>query len=543
MGMFDDLNSTQESTGSGMFADLQPKGGGASGGWDAPRKWSDVPMEALRNTPQSAGHFVGGLANAVMHPIDTLTGLGDAMVGGTRKIAPSLIGVIDKFADPSVINRQNNTANALGGAMKDRYGSMDGVKNTLATDPVGALADLSTVLTGGAAAATKAPMVSSALQKAATLTNPLSVVAPAARGLGRVVETPASAVLGVSTGVGQDTIRNAAKAGFNKDASFMNNISGKTGMSDVLDTVQLNLQNMGAKKAADYRSGKIDIKNTAAVMVTAELPGFAKPGQKIDVTVSAIGKASNLRGGTLLLTSLRGVDGEIYAISQGSLAATGIDATAAAGSKVVIGVPTSARIPQGATVERIVDNPFDKADRVILNVRDSDFTTTTAIVNVINTRFGADVARAMDGVTVSLQAPQDLTQRVAFMSMVENMDVMPGEPSARVVVNARTGTVVISRNVRVTAAAVSHGTISVSVAVTNEISQPGPFSNGTTAAVQNAEVAVSEPNKPMFMFNPGVDLRQIVDAVNQVGATPSALIAILEALKSAGSLRADLLVI
>ena len=290
-------------------------------------------------------------------------------------------------------------------------------------------------------------------------------------------------------------------------------------------------------------SGKIDIKNTAAVMVTAELPGFAKPGQKIDVTVSAIGKASNLRGGTLLLTSLRGVDGEIYAISQGSLAATGIDATAAAGSKVVIGVPTSARIPQGATVERIVDNPFDKAERVILNVRDSDFTTTTAIVNVINSRFGADVARAMDGVTVSLQAPQDLTQRVAFMSMVENMDVMPGEPSARVVVNARTGTVVISRNVRVTAAAVSHGTISVSVAVTNEISQPGAFSGGTTAPVQNADVAVSEPTKPMFMFNPGVDLRQIVDAVNQVGATPSALIAILEALKSAGSLRADLLVI
>lgn len=291
-------------------------------------------------------------------------------------------------------------------------------------------------------------------------------------------------------------------------------------------------------------SGKIDIKNTAAVMVTAELPGFAKPGQKIDVTVSAIGKASNLRGGTLLLTSLRGVDGEIYAISQGSLAATGIDAAAGTGPKVVIGVPTAARIPQGATVERVVENPFDKADRVVLNVRDSDFTTTTAIVNVINSRFGADVARAMDGVTVSLQAPQDLTQRVAFMSMVENMDVMPGEPPARVVVNARTGTVVISRNVRVTAAAVAHGTISVAVSVTNEVAQPGPFSfGGTTAPVQNSEVSVSEPNKPMFLFNPGVDLRQIVDAVNQVGATPSALIAILEALKSAGSLRADLLVI
>ena len=314
-------------------------------------------------------------------------------------------------------------------------------------------------------------------------------------------------------------------------------------MKTLLNRLGVSLEGALSDFETAASTGKVDIKNTAAVMVTAELPGFAKPGQKIDVTVSAIGKASNLRGGTLLLTSLRGVDGEIYAISQGSLNATGIDATAAAGSKVVIGVPTASRIPQGATVERIVENPFDKAERVILNVRDSDFTTTTAIVNSVNARFGNDVARAMDAVSISLQAPQDLTQRVAFMSMVENMDVMPGEPAARVVVNARTGTVVISRNVRVTAAAVSHGTISVSVAVTNEISQPGPFSNGVTAAVQNADVTVSEPNKPMFLFNPGVDLRQIVDAVNQVGATPSSLIAILEALKSAGSLRADLLVI
>ena len=289
-------------------------------------------------------------------------------------------------------------------------------------------------------------------------------------------------------------------------------------------------------------SGKLDIKNVAAVMVTAELPGFAKPGQKIDINVSAIGKASNLRGGTLLLSSLRGVDGEIYALAQGALTATGIDA-AAAGSKVNIGVPTAARIPSGATVERIVDNPFDKADRIVLNVRESDFTTTNAIVTAINGRFGADVARALDGVSITLQAPQDLTQRVAFMSMIENMDVMPGEPNARVVVNAKTGTVVISRNVRVTAAAVTHGTISVSIAATNEISQPGAFSQGQTAAVQNAEVKVSEPNKPMFLFQPGVDLRQIVDAVNQVGASPSSLIAILEALKSSGSLRAELIVI
>ena len=289
-------------------------------------------------------------------------------------------------------------------------------------------------------------------------------------------------------------------------------------------------------------AGKIDIKNVAAVMVTAELPGFAKPGQKIDINVSTIGKASNLRGGTLLLSSLRGVDGEIYALAQGSLTATGIDAQAA-GSKVAIGVPTAARVPSGATVERMVENPFDKADRIVLNVRESDFTTTNAIVNAINGRFGNDVARALDGVSITLQAPIDLTQRVAFMSMVENMDVMPGEPTARVVVNAKTGTVVISRNVRVTAAAVTHGTISVSIAATNEISQPGAFSQGQTAAVQNAEVTVSEPNKPMFMFQPGVDLRQIVDAVNQVGASPSSLIAILEALKTSGSLRAELIVI
>ncbi len=338
--------------------------------------------------------------------------------------------------------------------------------------------------------------------------------------------------------IGYGLVVGLAGTGDGADVSFT-----AQSMKTLLNRLGVSLEGPLSDFETAASTGKVDIKNTAAVMVTAELPGFAKPGQKIDVTVSAIGKASNLRGGTLLLTSLRGVDGEIYAISQGSLAATGIDVTASAGSKVVIGVPTAARIPQGATVERIVDNPFDKAERVVLNVRDSDFTTTTAIVNVVNSRFGPDVARAMDAVTITLQAPQDLTQRVAFMSMVENMDVMPGEPSARVVVNARTGTVVISRNVRVTAAAVSHGTISVSVAVTNEVSQPNAFSGGTTAAVQNADVAVSEPNKPMFMFNPGVDLRQIVDAVNQVGATPSALIAILEALKSAGSLRADLLVI
>ena len=313
-------------------------------------------------------------------------------------------------------------------------------------------------------------------------------------------------------------------------------------MKSLLARLGVNLDGPLSDFETSASTGKVDIKNVAAVMVTAELPGFAKPGQKIDVNVSAIGKASNLRGGSLVLTSLRGVDGEIYALAQGALTATGIDA-AAAGSKVAVGVPTSARIPSGAMVEKVVDNPFDKAERIVLNVREGDFTTTTSIVNAINKQFGDDVARALDGVTITLQAPQDLSQRVAFMSMVENMDVQAGEPPARVVINSRTGTVVISRNVKVTAAAVSHGTISVAIAATNEVSQPGPLSGGQTAAVQNAEVKVSEPNKPMFLFQPGIDLRQIVDAVNQVGASPSSLIAILEALKSSGSLRAELVII
>lgn len=289
-------------------------------------------------------------------------------------------------------------------------------------------------------------------------------------------------------------------------------------------------------------ASRIDIKNAAAVMVTADLPGFAKPGQRIDVNVSAIGKATNLRGGNLILTALRGVDGEIYALAQGALTATGIDASAA-GSKVAIGVPTAGRIPSGAIVERMVETPFEKSEHLVLNLRDNDFSTSSAIVAAINSKFGGDVAQALDGTSISVRAPENLNQRVAFMGMLENIEVTPAEPNARVVINSRTGTVVINRAVRVTAAAVSHGTISVAITATNEVSQPNPLSQGQTTPVQNADIAVSEPKNPMFLFKPGVDLRDIVDAVNQVGASPSALIAILEALKSSGSLRAELVII
>jgi flagellar P-ring protein FlgI len=289
-------------------------------------------------------------------------------------------------------------------------------------------------------------------------------------------------------------------------------------------------------------SGKIDIANVAAVMVTAELPGFTKPGQKIDINVAAIGKANSLRGGNLLMTSLRGVDGQVYALAQGPVGVTGVEQSAA-GSQVNYGVPTSLRMPNGAQVERVVENPFDQSDFVVFNLREADFTTATAIVEAVNTTFGDGVANAIDGMSVSVRSPKNPNQRVAFMSMIENLDVTPGVPPARVVVNARTGTVVISRNVKVSAAAVTHGTMTVSVAATNEVSQPAAFGGGVTTPVANATVGMEEPNKPMFLFQPGVDLREIVDAINQVGAPPSSLIAILEALKSAGSLRAELVVI
>ncbi len=313
-------------------------------------------------------------------------------------------------------------------------------------------------------------------------------------------------------------------------------------MKTLLNRMGVNPENPLTDFEAASSAAKIDLKNVAAVMITADLPGMSKPGQRIDINVSAIGKASSLRGGNLLMTSLRGVDGEIYALAQGALTSTSVSA-GAAGSSVSTGVTTSSRIPGGATVEKLVENSFDKSDNVLLNLRENDFTTATSIIQAINAKFGDQVASALDGVSIVVRAPMDPSQRVSFISLIENIDVQPGEPAARVVINARTGTVVISRNVRVSAAAVTHGSITVSVAVTNEVSQPGMLSRGTTTAVQNAEIKVSEPNKPMFLFQPGVDLRQIVDAVNQVGATTSALIAILEALKSSGSLRAELLVI
>lgn len=294
---------------------------------------------------------------------------------------------------------------------------------------------------------------------------------------------------------------------------------------------------------AGTQASSIPADNVAAVMVTASLPPFAKPGQNIDVNISTIGAATSLRGGTLIMTRLRGIDGEVYALAQGALTSTGVEVNAA-GDEITIGVPTAGRIPNGATVERMVDSPFNRSQHIVLNMATGDFTTAKEVVDKINIVFGEGTASAIDGVSVAVRAPEDPNARVSFLSLLENLDVTPGEPAAKIVVNSRTGTVVISRNVKVTAAAVTHGPITVTVSATNEVSQPNPFAEqGETVAIQNADVAIEEPSNKMFLFQPGVDLREIVDAVNETGATPSSLIAILEALKSSGSLRAELVVI
>jgi len=322
-------------------------------------------------------------------------------------------------------------------------------------------------------------------------------------------------------------------------------------ISFTIQTLREMLARMGASVDGPLSSYDLDptavkdfkVENVAAVMVTAELPAFAKPGQKVDVNVAAIAKAKSLRGGLLLMTRMRGADGATYAVAQGPLAASGFSADAA-GSSVAVGVSTAARIPGGALVEREVEGPLNVGDHVTLNLVSPDFATSARIMKAINAQFGEGTAAATDAVSIKVRAPTAPEARVAFVGMLEELEVDASEPPARVVVNSRTGTVVISANVRVRAAAVSQGDITVTVDATNEVSQPEPFSRGgTTTPVQNADVTVSEDKKKMVLFKPGVELRQIVNAVNEIGASPTALISILEALKQAGALQAELIVI
>jgi flagellar P-ring protein precursor FlgI len=285
------------------------------------------------------------------------------------------------------------------------------------------------------------------------------------------------------------------------------------------------------------------LKNVAAVAVHAVMPAFVKPGQTIDITVNSIANAKSLRGGSLLVTPLRGLDGQIYAIAQGNLIVSGFGVEGTDGSKLTVNVPSSGRIPNGATVERAVNSQLAQGDSIILNLNAADFTTATRVVASVNKGVGEGVASIIDGGSVRVQAPTDITQRVAFLSTVENLEVEPASAAAKVIINSRTGTVVISSHVIVSPAAVSHGSLSVSIKEQQTVSQPGAFSNGTTTLVNNSIINVDQGSSRMFLFKPGVELDQIVRAVNEVGAAPGDLVAILEALKEAGALQAELIVI
>lgn len=300
------------------------------------------------------------------------------------------------------------------------------------------------------------------------------------------------------------------------------------------------LQQLGITVPASARP---QLKNAAAVIITANLPPFAKPGQNIDVTVASIGNAKTLRGGQLLMTPLRGGDGNVYAIAQGSVVIGGASARGRSGSSVQVNISDSGRIPNGASVERSVPSSFDQAGDLMLNLNTADFTTAARIAQAVNKAYGPGTATAVDGGSVSVRAPQDPSQKVAWLGAIQNLDVTPGSPPARVVVNSRTGTVVIGSNVRVSAAAVAHGSIQVTISEQPLVSQPGAFSQGQTAVVQSSSVQISESGGHMFKFDPGVSLDAIVRAVNQVGAAPSDLISILQALKKAGALHAELVVI
>ena len=285
------------------------------------------------------------------------------------------------------------------------------------------------------------------------------------------------------------------------------------------------------------------LKNAAAVMVTAELPPFAKPGQRLDITVSALGKAKSLRGGTLIMMPLRGADNEIYAMAQGNLAVGGLGVDAADGSKITVNVPSAGRIPGGATVERAVADGFATAPGLTFNLQEADLTTAQRVAAAINAKLGPGRAHATDAVSINIDAPPGAESRSGLMALIENLDVNPADAAARVIVNARTGTVVINGAVRIAPAAVAHGKLTVRVDEKPRVVQPGPFSQGKTATEQSSTISVEETRNPMFRLAPGASLADIVAAVNRIGASPSDLVAILEALKQAGALKAELIIL
>lgn len=305
-------------------------------------------------------------------------------------------------------------------------------------------------------------------------------------------------------------------------------------------TFRTMLNNFGIKVPDNI---KPKIKDVAPVAIHADLPPFSKPGQTIDVTVSAIGEAKSLRGGTLLQTFLKGLDGRVYAVAQGSLVVGGLGAEGADGSKVVVNTPTVGRIANGATVEREVPNSFSQGDTITFNLNRPDFTTARRLADVVNDLVGPNTAQAMDATSIKVFAPRDPAQRVSYLSTIENLEVDPASESAKIIVNSRTGTIVIGSEVKLRPAAISHGGLTVTIAENQQVSQPNPLAGGQTAVTNNSTINVQQDPGRMFKLDTGATLDDLVRAVNQVGVAPGDLMAILEALQQAGAIQGQLVIL
>lgn len=315
-----------------------------------------------------------------------------------------------------------------------------------------------------------------------------------------------------------------------------------TGDQSSQATTQTLVNMLGNMGVTISQSTTMQLKNVAAVMVTMQLPPFAQPGQQFDITVSSMANAKSLKGGTLLLTQLKGADGQTYAIAQGNLVVGGAGGQAG-GARVAVNQLASGRIPAGATVERSVPTALGTQDSVLYELEIADFGTAQRVAEAINTTIGESVAIPLDGRRIQVTAPQSPNERVAFLGRIDNIEVMPIAGAAKVIVNSRTGSVVMNQRVSLQECAIAHGNLTVSINADSQVSQPNAMSAGQTAVTQNGQVDIKQDKGGMVHFKPGVNLAEVVKALNTVGASPMDLINILQAMKAAGALRADLEVI